>query len=249
MPAPVAVLFITQSNIGYGMSAATLPDHLKAPILGTYTFTSTSTHWGVTTPGTHNALPNTPGTWGSPEQFAYNFHAAHPDTPLLMIEVSKGSTGVAQDAGAYDMSPNSDGELFDLTEETIARAMAEFERATGMAAPKLSATFIIGMETDATTAEKAAGAHGNLTGLVDAVRDRLMGDPDGFVGITRIGDEATLPFNLAVRQAQWMVDQEDDHLLSFKTVGLDRQDDDLHWAASTHQAVGHGFSSMFEEWF
>lgn len=113
---PVAVLFVSQSNIGLGMSAATLPEHLKSPIYGTYTFTSSSTHWGVTTPGTHNALPNTPGTWGSPEEFAYNFRAAHPDTPLLMIEVSKGSTGIAEDPNAMDWSPNSDGEMFDLAE-------------------------------------------------------------------------------------------------------------------------------------
>jgi hypothetical protein len=248
MPAPVAVVFAAQSNIGLGMSTGTLPDHLIGPIPNTYAFYSTSNYWGAVDPGHGNALPNTPGTWGAAEEFAFDFHRDHPDTPLLMIEVAKGSTGVAADPHALDWSPSSPGEMFDLTTTTIAKAFAAYEAATGEPAPKVSATIFLGMETDATDQTKAAAAHEDLTGLVSAIRDQWMHDADGHVIISRIGDDPVLPFNLAVRQAQWLADQEDPNLDSVKTVGMERQPDHLHWAASTHVAVGDAVEHLFSGW-
>ena len=239
------VIFAGQSNLGLGMSTATLPDHLKGgAIPNTYMFTSASTYWGGVVPGTETVFPNNPGTWGAADQFAYNFHQTRPDDILLVVEVGHGSTGIAADPNALDWSPASHGEMFDLTEATLARALA----ALAVPAPAVSAVFFVGLETDATDAAKAAHAGENLDALTDAIRDRLMHDPNGHIGMTRISDTPVLAYNQAVREAVWSADQADDNLSTFKTVGLERQADNLHDAASAHVAIGDAFSGMFEAW-
>lgn len=76
-----------------------------------------------------------------------------------------------------------------------------------------------------------------------------MHDPAGKVVASRITDSPWLNHNLAVRQAQWQVDQEDANLVTYKTIGFDMQPDLIHFDAGGHIARGHADYAAFDGWF
>ena len=245
-------VFAGQSNaLGYGMSTATLPSPLQGADLGqTYIWGGGygARYWGVMQPGVNTGNENEPQAWGPEVQFAYDFHQAHPDDVLLIVKVALGSTGLAPDPAALDWSPSTH-ELFDLTTANINRARAAFMAAQGTEAPQASVVFWMQGETDAGTPEGAAAYHDNLTEFLAHVRSDWMHDPTGKVVAARITDAPALNHNLTVRQAQWQVDQEDENLVTFKTIGFGMQPDLIHYGAGGHVALGHADYAAFDGWF
>lgn len=244
-------VFAGQSNsLGYGMSAATLPAPLQGANLGqTYIWGGSygAPYWGVMQPGVNTGNENAPGAWGEEVQFAYDFRQAHPDDVLLIVKVALGSTTLA--AGPdLDWAPGSH-ELFDLTTANINRARAAFMAAQGVEAPRPSVVFWGQGESDAGTQEGAAAYHDNLEDFLAHVRSDWMHDPAGKVVASRITDSPWLNHNLAVRQAQWQVDQEDANLVTYKTIGFDMQPDLIHFDAGGHIARGHADYAAFDGWF
>lgn len=235
------VVFAGQSNmVGFGMTLASLPAHLAGFNYGqTYIWSDALGCWGVLQPGVNTGTPANPQAWGPEVQFAHAFRLANPDAVLLIVKSAKGSTGLAQDPAVPDWSPASDGELFDLTAERIAAARAS------IGAPAPEAVFWMQGENDALTAAPAAAYADNLAAFLAAARAEWMGDSAGYVGLARIGDGAALPHSLAVRQAQWQVDQADASAESFKTIGFDLQADGIHLAAGGQVQLGQSF---FDAW-
>jgi hypothetical protein len=233
------VVFAGQSNaLGFGMSAATLPAHLTTPNANAYIFGGT--YWGGLQPSVNTGTATNPQAWGPEAEFAYRFGLDHPGETLLIVKSVKGSTGLALDSVALDWSPDSSGELFDLTDTAIDNARAAFTAATGQAAPGVTATFWMQGETDAGNATTAAAYDDNLVGFFAAARAEWMGDANGYIGFGRITDTAG-PYSADVRVAQWAVDQADGHAESFKTIGFGMQADGVHYSAPGQVALGDGF--------
>lgn len=244
------VVFAGQSNaVGFGMSSATLPGHLSLPNPTAYIFDGN--FWGVLTPGVNTGTPMNPNAWGPEAQFAYDFGLAHPGELLLIVKngfTVKGQTGLAQASG-QDWSPNSLGEMFDLTDATIEAAQRAFLRATGSPAPPVSAVFWMQGEEDALSAAKASAYQSNFEAWVSAVRSDWMDNAQGYIGAGRITDSAALPFNADVRVGQWAADQPDPYLATFKTIGFGLQPDTVHYDAGGLQALGSAFFTLFDGWF
>jgi hypothetical protein len=164
----------------------------------------------------------------------------NPGDVLWIDKVAKGSTGLAADAGQLDWSPTSHGEMFDA-----ATASAEAARANLAGTPYAFAQWDAALwmqgETDATDAGKAASYAADVRGLIGAARTAW--DVEQFV-VGRIGDSAALPYSLAVRDAEWNLDNGDAPVAdvhSFKTIGFSMQADGLHYDAGGQLALGQAF--------
>lgn len=237
------VVIAGQSNaLGYGMNLSTLPSNLVAPNPKAYIFGGT--YWGGLQPGVNTGTANNPQAWGPEAEFAYRFGLAHPTDTLLLVKSAHGSTGLAEDPNALDWSPDSVGEMFDLTDAVIDAARAAYMAATGKVAPGVSAVFWMQGETDATNPTSAAAYGAHLIDFLAAARSEWMGDANGYIGLGRITDTAGA-YSLDVRQAEWSVDQADANLESFKTIGYAMQSDGVHYAAGGQIALGDGF---YEGW-
>lgn len=242
----VTLINVGQSNAGgYGMSYDTAPEHLRGgPIHRAYIFNAGETYWGAMEVGINTGLPNNPGAWSAVSQLAYEITEADPEAIVLVVNVVMGECGVYQDVLHQDWSPDSAGDLFDLTTETIARAHIAMFNAIGETMPAPAATVFIGMETDATDPVKAAAAAESLAGLAAAIRAEWMADPDGMILITRVSDSPALTYGREVNLAQAAVDSEDENMRSIDTAGMAMQGpDNPHYAAETHVAIGR---SLFE---
>lgn len=234
------VVFAGQSNaLGFGMTQATLPAHFAGFNFGQTYIWSDLGYWGVLQPGVNTGTPANPQAWGPEAQFAYNFRQDHPDEILLIVKSAKGSTSLAAQPGAIDWSPGSAGEMFDLTTERIAAARAS------IGAPDPAAVFWMQGENDALSGADASAYAANLTEFLAAVRADWMHDPAGYVGLGRIGDSPALTYGLAVRQAQWQLDQVDASAESFKTIGFAMQADGIHLAAGGQVSLGDGY---YDNW-
>lgn len=235
-------LFIVagQSNaIGYGMSPATLPAHLATMAWGqTYVKPLDSPWWGVLDPGVNTGAN---GMWGGWVETAYQLRVAYPNDVLLFVLSAQGSTGVAVDGGAADWSPQSAGELFDLTTARVESARATLSGILGDLGP--ATVLWRGGETDAYDAWKAASHFDFLPALIDA--SRAAWGADHWI-IARLNAPMT-PYVKAVRAAE-MVSELDDPLVSgFATDGFALQADNLHDAAAAHVAIGQGFFHAYME--
>lgn len=188
--------------------------------------------WNYMNPGVNTGTPNNPTVWGIEVGIANEWLSHNADGYLWIAKdwmTVRGQTGLAEDPNALDWSPASRGEMFDLSTASIDAA-----RANLVGGPYAFATwdkaFWFQGETDAMDAAKAAAYGPNLTGFIGAARPAW--DVTDFV-VARIDDNAvTMPHNLAVRQAEWAVDQADDHVVSVKTLDFERQDDGLHLTAA-----------------
>jgi hypothetical protein len=191
-------------------------------------------------PGLNTGTLAHPEAWGPETTFAAQFHVTHPFEPLFIVKSAKGSTGLAADPSALDWSPESTGEMFDLTTERIAEARA----ALGGLAP--DTVFLMQGEQDATSLEAANAYAENLRGWLAAIRAEWMGDPQGHIVFGRIGDST--PYFEQVRWAQYVVDLEDPNAVSFDTYDFAMQCDNLHYAADGFLRIGGAFCSAYDGW-
>jgi hypothetical protein len=193
--------------------------------------------WNYMRPGVNTGTAANPNVWGAEVELANRWLADHPSGYLWIVKEGavKGSTGLAQDANQLDWSPHSRGEMYDQATATIHAAQANLQ-ASAFAFKAWDAVAWSQGETDATDPAKAAAYGANLTELIaDARRDWGVED---FV-VSRISDTGAA--SLAVRQAEWAVDQADPHAASFKTIGFGLQPDLIHYDAAGQMALGDGF--------
>lgn len=183
----------------------------------------------VFAPGVNTGGPNTPTAWGPEVEFVRRWRADHPDRTLYLLKAAKGSTGVAPDPQAWDWSPASHGEQFDLANAQVQAAKAQL--------PGLDTVVVlwIGGETDAASPAKAAAHERNLTALFARMRsDWWIAGPT--IVMARIADEwdAGGP----VRTAQT-------GLGGFSTDDLPMQPDGAHFSAEGQVRLGGAF---YEAW-
>ncbi|MCW5759378.1 MAG: hypothetical protein KIS90_06390 [Phenylobacterium sp.] len=233
--------------VGFAMSAATLPAGLAGFDYGTtFIFGQGASYWGVYAPGVNSGTPNNPGAWGGEAQFLARVHAAYPDDVNLVISVQLGSTPLGVSAGRVDWSPASSDGMFATAKATLASAQAAFLAANGFAMPPVEAVLWTGGPNDAFDAGLADAYEANLTGFFAAIRGELLGQPDARILFSRMTDDAAaLPYNAAVRLAQWTVDQGDPHATSFRTIGFALQADQVHYAPEGYVQLGDEF---FDAW-
>lgn len=185
-------------------------------------------------PGHNTGTASQPHAWGPEVGFAQAWLEANPDGVLWLGKVAKGSTGLAEDAGALDWSPGSAGELFDQA------AFVSWQMRSNLGVGHLDGVAWMQGETDAYDPAKAAGYAVNLRDFVAEAREEWAVTE---FALGRISHTPT--HSEAVRVAQWLVDQEDDHVASFKTIGYGMQADGLHYDASAHLAIGRGMFDAF----
>lgn len=195
--------------------------------------------WNYMNPGVNTGLPANPTDWGPEVEIANRWLATHATGVLWIDKVTKGSTGLAHDATQLDWSPSSSGEMFDLTTASVDAARHNLD-GTAYAFSRWDAVEWMQGETDATDAAKAAAYGTNLTDFLSHARADW--DVTEFV-IGRISDSTALPYNLAVRNNQFGVDQADANAVSFKTIGLAMQPDTIHVA----DQIGLG-DRFFDAW-
>jgi hypothetical protein len=195
--------------------------------------------WNFMQPGLNTGTPANPGVWGSEVGFAKAWLAANTDGVLWINKLAKGGTALAADPEQLDWSPESRGEMFDNA--SAALRAAKLSLAGTMWAFDSWDLLAWGQgETDATDPGKAAAYGDNLHDFVQHARDD-WGVED--IALMRIGGQPA--HSLAVRTAQWAIDQEDPHIASFRTIGLPTRPDAIHYDAAGHLAVGRGF---FDAW-
>jgi hypothetical protein len=129
--------------------------------------------------------------------------------------------------GGLDWSPSSPGEMFDRAQRGGATDAWPTSGST-----TLDAVFWMQGEQDATRPTGRPATPTTCGEFLAAVRADWMHDPHGYVGLGRITDSAALPYNADVRYAEWLVDQEDPDLESFKTIGFEMQPDGIHYDAA-----------------
>jgi hypothetical protein len=195
--------------------------------------------WNYMQPGVNTGTIANPGVWGSEVALANAWLAANPEGILWIGKIAKGGTGLAADNEQLDWSPESRGEMFDIATASLRAAKASLTgSAHGFETWDLLAW---GQgETDATDADKAAAYGDHLHDFVERARE-TWGLED--VALMRIGGHGE--HSAAVRKAQWALDQDDLHLLSFRTMDLPMRADDIHYDAAGHLAIGRGF---FDAW-
>jgi hypothetical protein len=226
------IVKIGQSNtLGEGMTHETLPTYLIAPNPHAFIFTQASSYWGALSPSENTGTTNRPEAWGSVAQEAYRFGLENPNETILFVQIAKGSTGIVENPDALDWSPRSRGEMFDLAEATIARALAALEITTD----GIDAVEILGGESDSFDYRLAHDFDRGLSDLVDAARGWIK--PEGQVIVAQIND--TLPYshivNDAIRSQAYTFDSSDFEL----------QSDGLHYNANGHIAIGNGFADQW----
>lgn len=143
------ILVAGQSNVGTH-ALADLPTYMRpASAYGqTYIWNGDGPYWGVLNPGTNTGSPSSPASWGLETPLAYNIRAHIPaEDVLLIIKSMKGETGAWENPLGIDWSPNSAGEMFDLTASRVASAKAAMA-ALGIDATPRSVVWTQG-ETDA----------------------------------------------------------------------------------------------------
>ncbi len=235
------VVFAGQSNaLGFGMDASTLPANYWRGDPRTFIWNNETGGFEVMTPGVNTGTLKNPGAWGPEVAFAATFRQDHPDEALFIVKSAKGSTGLAADPNRLDWSPQSEGEMFDLTTQRVADARA------ALGGMEVDGVFFVQGEQDAFD-EDAAQAYGdNLQAWIAAVRDEWIADEDGKVAFARINDST--PWFETVRWAQYVTDAEDPFAASFDTYDDMMQADGLHYAAEGHLAIGGQFYSLYDGW-
>lgn len=187
-------------------------------------------------PGVNTGTLKNPTAWGPEVGLANEWlKGDHPDDEYLWLgKAGQGETGMVFDPDARDLSPRSDGELFDFAVLQARNMQAN------LGYDHLDLLILHQGETDAYSASKAAAYKPALLEYVDAARAEMRVQD---IVIGRIND--TAPYSQAVREAQWQVDQGDDHIVSFKTIGFGLQADRIHHDATGAIQLG---TSDYEAW-
>jgi hypothetical protein len=237
------VILAGQSNaLGFGnTSPAPYTPTARVQIWTDTNGDGTGDAWHYMQPGVNTGMPANPTAWGPETQFANDWLAHNPTGVLWIDKITKGSTGLAQDPTQLDWSPQSHGEMFDTATASVKAAMHNLD-GTAYAFSHWDAALWMQGETDATDASKANAYTANLTGFLASAR-QAWSVTDFIVG--RISDSPALAESLAVRQAEWNVDQSDAHMTSFKTIGNELQADGIHYDAAGQVQLGGQF---FDAW-
>lgn len=201
--------------------------------------------WNYMLPGHNTGSLANPNVWGPEVAFAQKWLAAHPlaTDNLWIVKSAKGSTGLAEDPGMgiLDWSPESTGELFDTTTAIVTAAMAALGGGPYAFTAYDGLLWMQG-EQDATDQTKANAYLANLKDFITHVRAAWFVN---LIVIGRITDSVNLPYNAAVRTAQWQEFMDDAAVPSFKTIGFDMQSDLIHYNAAGHIKLGNAFHYAF----
>lgn len=195
----------------------------------------TGTAWNYMLPGVNTGTPNNPTAWGPEVQEANDWLAHNPTGVLWIVKDAltvKGSTTLA-----VDWAPHG-GAMYTSATSAAGAAMHALD-GTPYAFTHYDVADVVLGENDAVNPAYAAAYKANETAFIAAARvDWAVNE---FV-FSRINDAVGAPAdNLAVRVAQWDVDQADPHVESFKTIGFAMQPDDVHYAEAGQLALGHAF--------
>lgn len=187
--------------------------------------------WVYMNPGVNTGTPNQPTSWSSEVQIANRWLADNPTGYLWIVkgaETVRGGTNLAN-----DWDPHT-GQWFASTTRAADAAMHNLD-ATLFAFTHYEAAFVGLGENDAVNHQMATDYLANLTEFNFSARAQWHADE---LIEYRISDGAGAPAdNLAVRQAQWQADLADDHLTTFKTIGMAMKPDLIHYA--DHVALGN----------
>jgi hypothetical protein len=232
-----------QSNVGFNTDTADLIGYVPTARVQVWTDTNgdgIADAWNYLRPGVNaSGLPTQPGASGFVVREAQDWLANHSTGYLWIVQVAHGSTGLAQDPTQLDWSPSSAGEMFDTATATITAAMHNLD-GTPYAFSSWDAAQWMQGETDATDPAKAAAYNSNLRQLIlDA---RAAWHVETF-DVARITDTAGV-YSLAVRQAEWALDNGPDPLAdahTFKTLGFGMQADGVHYDSAGQVALGDAF--------
>lgn len=193
-------------------------------------------------PGANTGTPANPADWGPAVAIANAWLAAgHAGTSDVLWldeddQTVKGSTTLA-----VDWAPGS-GAMFNSTTASASAAMHNLDGGAH-AFTHWDAAFVVLGENDAVVPGYASTYDANLS-LFDAAARSAWSVTD--LVETRIEDTmGAAADNLAVRQAQWSVDQADAHMISVKTIGDEQQPDHVHYDAVGQLQVGQ---ALFEAW-
>jgi hypothetical protein len=224
------VVVAGQSNaLGYGLSAADLPQDLRTPDPQARIWRDG--RFQTLEPGRNTGSPNRPDTWGPEAAFAKTWRAARPERPLYLVKLARGSTSLAPTEGP-DWSPGS-RELFTETTAEVDAAKAALA-AQGLR-PRIAAVVWVQGETDAIDPAAARAYRANLAGLIKAMRQSWQA-PAAPVVLAKIPDFGGHADE--VRAAQAAVDEADALTLSVDAQGLPMQPDGLHIAAAGQARLG-----------
>jgi hypothetical protein len=199
--------------------------------------------WNYMLPGHNTGTLANPDVWGPEVGFANKWLAAHPFGNLWIVKSAKGSTGLAKDTGQgiLDWSPESAGELFDTATAIVTAAKANLANGA-FAFDAYDGLLWMQGEQDATDQAKANAYLANLKDFITHARASWFVSR---IVIGRISDSVNLPYNEAVRVAQWQEFMDDADAPSFKTIGFDQQPDLIHYNAVGHIKLGAGFYYAF----
>jgi hypothetical protein len=180
-------------------------------------------------PGVNTGGPNTPRAWGPEVEFVRRWRADHPGEVLYLVKVAKGSTGVVQDPKAWDWSPASRGEQFDVATAQVQaakRRLRDLDRVV---------ILWIGGESDTVSPAKAAAHERALTALFARMRsDWWIAGPT--IVTARIADEWDSAGPVRAAQTQ---------LGAFSTDHISMQPDRAHFSAAGQLQLGAAF---YEAW-
>lgn len=186
--------------------------------------------WNYMNPGVNTGTLNNPQAWSMEVEIANRWLADNPTGYLWIVknaETVKGGTNLAND---WDPST---GFMFQSATRTINAAMHNLDGGQ-FAFDHYDAAFIGLGENDAVNHQMAVSYLPNIIEFNAAARASWhVTDLIEY----RITEGAGAPAdNLAVRQAQWLADQLDTNLTTFKTQGLAMAADGVHYA--DHIALG-----------
>ncbi|HEX2560078.1 sialate O-acetylesterase, partial [Phenylobacterium sp.] len=221
------VIVAGQSNaVGQNLGPANLPPTVRAdPNVRIWR----DGRFQTFAPGVNTGGPNTPRAWGPEVEFVRRWRADHPGERLYLVKVAKGSTGVVKDPRAWDWSPASRGEQYDLATRDVQAAKAQLR--------DLDRVVIlwIGGESDTVAPAKAAAHERALSALFARIRsDWWIAGPT--IVMARIADEWDR--GGPVRGAQT-------RLGAFSTDHIPMQPDRAHFSAAGQVQLGGAF---YEAW-
>lgn len=193
--------------------------------------------WNYLNPGVNTGTPNNPTAWGPEVQFAKDWLAVHADDGSHLWIVKDAATVKGSTSLAVDWAPAS-GHMFASTSADVSAAMHNLD-GTAYAFDHYDGALIVLGENDAVNPAFAAAYHDNLIAFNSAARAAWHVTT---LLESRIEDTMGAPAdNLAVRDAQWQVDQADAAMVSFRTIGFEQQPDHVHYDAVGQLALGHAF--------
>lgn len=191
----------------------------------------TDAGWQTMTPGVNTGTPANPDAWGPEVGEALAWAKDHPGEDLYVIKSVKGSTGLASDPTAQDWSPQSKGDLFDMTTAKIKAALA------ALTDPHVIAVDWVQGEQDATAAAPAGAYLANELDFFDHVR-AAWAEADTPIIYSRLDVADGLPFQDQVRAAQDAAAGIAHNVYEVDTDGFGQQGDHLHFTGAGQLALG-----------